>query len=350
MGNIWHSSLTCLDDVILHRRTGNMATWADTLAWSWSEGTLHTYRQYVRSLHERALRPGAPTDPFVLVKTFLQERVAAGIPASSVRGCLSALQCLYTLELLPWSVPRSWWRLSTCCTRLDPSPRRPRTWLPLTAILQMATNATSKPDFVCICTVLLALACGLRFAEACAITPGDLGPGPLPFFISIRPVKQRPGSATHARRTLTPYLASWTALLSNLTASLPRGVPICGATALRVGYARLQVGTDAAGMGFHSLRRGAARYLHSLGHPLAAVAAWCRWASLPTAIHYIGPPEDSDVPAFILPLPGRDFQTGGAFFSTARVGSLDDLFPTPAVHQQGGGTQAPSRSKRARLA
>ena len=128
-------------------------------------------------------------------------------------------------------------------------------------------------DIICFCSVLLSLAYGLRFAEAAALTPRSLGHGPRPTSLTIRPVKQRPGAIALVRRDLTHFLAYWAALLRQLVGHSGGDIPFCGHHALRTGYAKLQAGTDAADMGFHCIRRGAARYLHCLGHPLASVAA-----------------------------------------------------------------------------
>ena len=334
---MWASYLAQLDALLRQRRLRGPLTWDGALGWSWAESTLVTYRQHIRSVHAFALAQPQVPDPRGVVQAFLLQRLAGGSPAASLRGTLSALQMLRTLGWLPWDVPAPWWRLSLGAARLAPQPSRPRTWFPPGALLELATNASDLDDLCVLAVVFLALALGLRFSEACAVSHLCCLGQPLPTSLHFQCVKVRPGHPQTCTRRLARFPSAWAGFLRSHCPGGSACVACAPAAAMQRRYPLLLRGTSAAGMSFHSIRRACAQLLHVMGHGIPFIAEWCRWASLDTARHYIGTVSGDPLPAFVLPWPPFHAQPAGPYTFPLSSGTFADIFPDaqptiPATH------------------
>ena len=309
-----------------------MVGWVDTLGWSWADSTLATYRSHLVAFRDYATAGREHVDSRVLVQALLQQRVASGYAASTMRCSLSALHCAFLLGLLPWDVPAPWWRVSISTARLGVKPARPRCWFPLESLFECAANITSWDLACAYAVVVVALALGLRFAEAARLGPGDFDARG---GVVLHPAKLRPGVHTQCWRLLPPHPRWWA---REFLCSRPGGGssvgPFFTATALRALFGALQQGTGAASMGFHALRRATARGKSIQGHSCGSIAEWCRWTSLDTAEHYIGQHAGAGAPAFVLPVAPAQPVPAGPFLSGVTAGTLEDLFPP--VENRGG--------------
>ena len=259
-----------------------------------------------------------------VVQAVLLASLAAGHAPSTLRGILSAAQCAATLGLVPFTVPAAWWRLSPAAARLGLHLETPRTWFPVEALADMSRSARTTLDFICLGIAILSLALGLRIGEAACLSASDcwIPPDPASGHIRIRPEKATPGSG-YAFRTPPPYVLAWAAFLCRAAGDLP----FADRRSLSTTLTRLQAGTAADGMSFHSLRRGAARYLSSIGHPIQAIEHWCRWKSHDMARFYIG--GNSSLPDSSLQLPWPPEGTAAQWTCHVTAGSLHFLFQPP---------------------
>ena len=114
----WDALLAAFDSVLENRREVRLVGWLDVLGWSWADTTLATYRSHLVAFRDQAVLEHAPVDPRVLVQKVLQQRVARGYAASTLRCSLSALHCAFSLGPMPWDVPQAWWRVSVGAARL----------------------------------------------------------------------------------------------------------------------------------------------------------------------------------------------------------------------------------------
>ena len=202
--------------------------------------------------------------------------------AGSARTVLAALTLVSsTAHTLP-PLPRVLWNAVVAISHLSPAPRRCWFQLPWLSAPLARFSASLSPIYG---VALLSFIFLLRVSEAAALSADQITDDQLGF----RPSKRH---ATTCWRAATPFVAQW---LAHLRQPLAHQGPFTQ-TALSRGLHQLNPAAIPRTLTWHSLRRGGATALISLGVPPEQLAIWGRWASPQSARTYYDP--TSRCPAF----------------------------------------------------
>ena len=326
----WKTAVHTLDSLLCSRHIATLPDISHALSWSWAPSTLYTYRGRIARIADRASSSNPTLPDRELVETFLLELLATGSSASTIRTTLSALQCLHSLNILAWSIPPVWWRLSTSADRLALRAPQARNWFPLAAFSELGLSFTSSSDMAFLAMLLISIALGLRIGEAAAIRPCDvvLPTGNMPGYIRILPEKCNPRGSGPTTRCPPAFIFVWATTLTRAFPGHRADLPFFPTSTIRSEIARTFHNTSARGMSFHSLRRACARYMWLQGHDIQTICNWCRWKTEDMARHYIGDTSADTFPIFSLPWPHTSVGEHSAILP-----AIPDLLWNPPINQ-----------------